>query len=262
MQRLKTLIDRIIADTRRQMLHQPDLRLRPRNIVQALVVARDQPDSGFTDEDVRGNVAVMLLAGEDTTANTLAWLLAHLAQAPQACTVARAEAQDVLAGRAVLGDFADLERLPQLEAATLESMRLKPIAPLIALQAQVDLDLAGLLVPRGHLVFLMTRLCATSELHYERAPLFAPQRWLREPGESEADPRRGLFAFGGGPRHCPGRYLAMAEIKMVMTMALAGFDLRLAAPPGGIAELSGLTMVPAALPLQLLARRDAVHPAA
>ena len=262
LQRLKALIDRIIADTRQQMQHQPALRLRPRNIVQALVVARDQPDSGFSDEDVRGNVAVMLLAGEDTTANTLAWLLAHLAQAPQACTVARAEAREVLAGRPVLGDFADLDRLPQLEAATLESMRLKPIAPLIALQAQVDLDLAGLLVPRGHLLFLMTRLCATSELHHEHAQRFAPQRWLREPGESETDPRRSLFAFGGGPRHCPGRYLAMAEIKMVMSMALAGFDLRLAAPPGGIAELSGLTMVPAALPLQLLARRDAAHPAA
>ena len=49
------------------------------------------------------------------------------------------------------------------------------------------------------------------------------------------DPGRKLFPFGAGPRFCPGRYLAMAEIKMVMSMMAKNFSLQRvagrAAPP-------------------------------
>ena len=40
-----------------------------------MINAADEDGSGLDDRDVAGNVLVMLLAGEDTTANTLAWLL-------------------------------------------------------------------------------------------------------------------------------------------------------------------------------------------
>ena len=47
----------------------------PANLLEAMIVAADDPGSGITDGEVAGNVMTMLLAGEDTTANTLAWMI-------------------------------------------------------------------------------------------------------------------------------------------------------------------------------------------
>ena len=56
-----------------------------------MILAADEGDSGVDDHDVAGNVLVMLIAGEDTTANTLAWMLYLLQRNPQALRKAREE---------------------------------------------------------------------------------------------------------------------------------------------------------------------------
>ena len=62
-----------------------------------------------------------------------------------------------------------------------------------------------------------------------------------------------LFPFGGGPRYCPGRYLAMVEIKMVVAMAIGNFRIALD-PAVPIAEHFTFTMGPSSLPLRFTAR--------
>lgn len=249
--RLHATVDGLIAGARAELAAQPRLRDKPVNILQALVAARDEPGSEFTDQDVHGNVGVMLFAGEDTTANTLAWLLFHLAQDPASCAQARAQVDAVLDG-GLAGGLAQLDRLDVIEAAAVESMRLKPIAPVQGMQANVDLDLAGLIVPRGNLLFLLPRLCSMAESRFADGGRFLPRRWLE--GDADTDDRRSMFPFGGGQRYCPGRYLAMVEIKMVTAMLLGSFDLRLAAPADVVAERFGFTMAPDPLPLHLTPR--------
>ena len=51
------------------------MRAQPRNLLEAMLAAADEPDSGIDDNQVAGNVLTMLLAGEDTTANTIAWMI-------------------------------------------------------------------------------------------------------------------------------------------------------------------------------------------
>jgi cytochrome P450 len=255
--RLHATVDRLIAGARHEMAEQPQLRLRPRNILQALLTARDEHGSEFSDADVRGNVAVMLFAGEDTTANTMAWLLYHLATEPAACAAARAQADTVLGPGGVAAELAQLDQLTRIEAVALESMRLKPIAPVQGMRANVDLDLAGLVVPRGHLMFLLPRVCATQEARFAQAARFLPERWLGEAATAESDGRRSMFPFGGGQRHCPGRFLAMVEIKMVTAMVLGRFDLRLEQSAGGVGEHFGFTMAPGSLPLHFSPRGTA-----
>jgi len=251
--RLHATVDQLIAGARAEMAAQPQLRERPRNILQALLAARDEVGSEFSDQDVHGNVAVMLFAGEDTTANTMAWLLHHLAHDAPSCAAARAQV-DALLGRSLPTELSGLDGLDYLEAAAIESMRLKPIAPVQGMRANVDLDLAGLLVPRDHLLFLLPRICATQESRFAEAQRFLPQRWLDGAAEADTDDRRSMFPFGGGQRYCPGRYLAMVEIKMVTAMVLGSFDLRLHAPAGGVVESFGFTMAPSALPLDFSLR--------
>ena len=63
--------------------------------------------------------------------------------------------------------------------------------------------------------------------------------------------------FGAGPRICPGRYLALAEIKMLAAMIYASFTVEDVAAPGGgdAAERLALTMSPVGLKLRLQPRR-------
>jgi cytochrome P450 len=62
--------------------------------------------------------------------------------------------------------------------------------------------------------------------------------------------------FGSGPRTCPGRYLALLEMKLVMAMLLATFDIdEVATPDGGLAEeRMAFTMQPVGLRMRLRAR--------
>ena len=79
----RTILD-FVAQARQRLRDEPALRVQPRNLLEAMIVAADEPGSGLDDKHVAGNVLTMLLAGEDTTANTLAWMIHLLHRNPQA----------------------------------------------------------------------------------------------------------------------------------------------------------------------------------
>src|SRR5258705_711083 len=97
-----------------------------------ILAAQDGGD--IRDREVAGNVMTMLLAGEDTTANTLAWMIYLLHRHPDALQRARAEVLAV-AGSVEQFDPERMAGLDYLEACALETMRLQPVAPVQALHA-------------------------------------------------------------------------------------------------------------------------------
>ena len=70
----------------------------------------------FTDEEIYGNALTMLLAGEDTTANTMAWMLHFMIEHPEAPTRMRTEAAQVVGNAGMLSQLQDAERLNYIEA--------------------------------------------------------------------------------------------------------------------------------------------------
>ena len=255
--RLTDTVDELIATARKRLVADPALRARPSNILEALLVARDEPGSEFTDDDVRGNVATMLFAGEDTTANAMAWLLMLLARSPDDTKKIVAESAPLMGDDASFADFSRLASLDYLEAAAVESMRLKPIAPQLGATALVDCDLGGLQVERGQIIIMLNRPNALDEQAFADADQFRPERWIAEiasGGEGVEGTRRRIFPFGAGPRYCPGRYLAMVEIKMVTAMALNAFEVSLDAEPDSILEHFTFTMGPTRLDMRFRER--------
>ena len=253
---IRTAVDGFIAKTARKLEEQPELRERPANLIQAMMAARDREGSGITDTDVSGNVLTMLLAGEDTTANTLAWLVWLLHQNPQALRRASDEARTVLAGRACPRNIDEVARLDFIEACAYEAMRLKPVAPLIVNEALRDTVVAGVQIPAGALVMCLMRPAAVDARHFPEPMAFDPARWIDGVGaaaHSLGSSKRVVMPFGAGPRICPGRYLALTEIKMVMAMLLANFDIASVATDGGAApeERISLTMHPVGLEMRL-----------
>ncbi len=260
-----------IAQARARLQADPALRAQPRNLLEAMIVAADAPGSGIDDRLVAGNVLTMLLAGEDTTANTVAWMIHLLWRNPEALALATAEVRRVMSE----GDAADagtmtleqLSRLDYVEACAHETMRLKPVAPILPLQALHDLTVGDVRVPAGTVVISLLRRDSVSDDHLPHAARFDPGRWLGDglPGQHGAAGRlasaakRVSMPFGAGPRICPGRYLALLEMKMAMAVLLGRFDITsVTTPDGGEArERLSFTMMPVGLRMRLTGRAPA-----
>jgi cytochrome P450 len=224
-----------IRDARERMANDPELPQRPTNLLEALIAARDDEGTGLSEEHLVGNVLTVLLAGEDTTANTLCWTL-HLLHTHRGEWDAVVQAVDAAFGEHALPrDFEQARGLDVVEDCVNEAMRLHPVAPLLMFECNADTVLGGVALPRGSVVACLTRPGAVDATRVEDAAAFRPGRWREATSSASArpagadDPARALLKasipFGAGPRLCPGRYLAMLEMKMVIAALARNFEL-------------------------------------
>ena len=91
---------------------------------------------------------------------------------------------------------------------------------------------------------------SVSDAHIERAAAFEPERWL---GQDTQSAKRIAMPFGAGPRICPGRYLALLEMKLAISALLTHFEISAVNAPGGgeAAEHLAFTMAPLGLRMTL-----------
>lgn len=250
-------VNQFVAQARERMATHPDLYREPGNLLEAMLAAADQPDSGMDDDQVAGNVLTMLLAGEDTTANTLAWMIHLLWSNPQALKQATKEVRSVC----LPGNVPTLEQLTGLdfvEACAHESMRLKPVAPILPLQVQREVLIGDVQLQPGVVVINLMRVDSVSEAYIPQAAEFRPERWLVDGDQDHMaqSAKRISMPFGAGPRICPGRYLALLEMKMAIATLLNDFDILSVGTADGQEprEHLAFTMTPVGLKMRLRAR--------
>jgi cytochrome P450 len=228
---------------------------RKANLLESMIAAQDAPDSEFSDEMVVGNAFTVVFAGEDTTAASLSWALVLLARHPDVAQRVADEARGL--GRpdgSELG-YDDLAGAPYIEAVVHECMRLHPAAPMLPLSANEDLLLGDVLVPAGTRILLLMRRAWMTSGEFDAAERFDPQRWLAAGVQhSASDPNRRTFPFGGGPRFCPGRHLALVEMKAVLAALFRRFDLVAADASPPVHERLAVTMNPDVMPIRLVPR--------
>jgi cytochrome P450 len=264
---MQRAVQGFITAARQRLQDEPALRESPRNLIEAMIAKRDEPGSEVDDECVAANVATMLLAGEDTTAHTLAWLLHLVAQQPEVLVRLRDEVREALGDDRVPTRLDQLERLFYVQACIHESMRLKPVAPMLPHQAARDTVVAGVEIPQGTLCIFLLRAPALDAQHFAQPERFEPERWLaqgKDPATTlPASPKRISMPFGAGPRMCPGRYLALLEIKMAIATLFGSFDLVSVQGRGGkgVDEHLAFTMAPTPLSMKLRTRQDGPSPA-
>ena len=147
-----------------------------------------------------------------------------------------------------------------------ETIRLKPVAPQNAMQALRDITLGDVRIPQGMVVMAVMRRDATSERHLKNARAFEPERWLGDGGPAlQAGPvKRISMPFGAGPRICPGRCLALLEMKVAMATLLGNFDIRSVDTVDSLEprELLQLAMAPVGLTMRLAQRASRAGPRA
>jgi cytochrome P450 len=249
-----------IAEARQRMQRNPALREQPSNLLEAMICAADRADSEVNDHDVAGNIITLLLAGEDTTANTLAWMIELLHRHPAALERARAEVRDLAPNPAGFTPE-QIASLDYLDACAQETMRLKPVAPLLLVQAVHETTVADIKLPADTVVFALMRHDCMDSQFFPDATAFKPERWLRNGDDDHAaaaspGSKRLSMPFGAGPRICPGRYLALLEMKMAMAMLLGSYEIKSVATADGSTtrEHLAFSMGPVGLRMRLSER--------
>ena len=274
-------IKEFVKQGRKELDNHPELHENPQNLLQSLLVAvadgglpheslpeesfpkKSKTDANLTDKDsftekeVTDNVMTMLLAGEDTTANSIAWVIYFLVLYPDIQERLRSEIGAVL-GNEPLSAFEQVRAIPYLDGVIHESMRFKPVAPLNILEANSDFTTGDLSLKKGDYVAILTRSIAMRESDFADAGSFKPERWMANrvsnraanqgghDGRSEVN-QRAFIPFGSGPRLCPGRSLALLEMKMVLVMIMQNFIIRPCVDLDKVEEELSFTMSPKGL---------------
>ena len=242
---IRETITGFVTRGRERLAQNPELAAHPTNFLEAMLAAPHEGESAFTDEEIYGNILTMLLAGEDTTANTMAWMTHFMVEHPGVQARMQAEAGKIVGSAGMLSQLADADRLNYIEAMTHETMRLKPVAPILFLESNEDVEIGGVAVPKQTALFLLTLHGCMSDTHFGAADQFRPERWLEAAPPSGCPHNAKAFVpFGAGPRFCPGRQLAILEIKTVMAMLCAGFEVSKMESPQPVGEIFSFTMMP------------------
>ncbi len=240
-------VSAMVRTARERMAANP----KPTSFIEAILAAVEDEGSGFTDAEIFANAGTLLLAGEDTTANSTGWAVHYFMQYPEYFDRARREVDSIVAPSDAIASLEQTRQLPFIDAFNNEVMRLKPVAPLHVLEPVSDVEIMGCHVPRGTTIMMLVRRGATREEHFADALRFDPERWLGPDRRSPHDPRA-FLPFGAGPRLCPGRAIALTQIRTVLAMLVRNFDVH---PAGtGVEERLAFTMFPANLRVRLTPR--------
>jgi unspecific monooxygenase len=198
----------------------------PRDLFDLLRAARD-PDSGegFSQAQLRDQVATMILAGHETTAVTLFWSLVLLCCAPHEQQLVADEARQFDVTPDTATDV--LPNLVRTRAVVSEALRLYPPAFTIVRQA-IAADRAGAIeIPRGSLLMIAPWVLGRHRRLWRDPDRFDPSRFM--PGAGEI-PRFAYLPFGAGPRICVGAQFALAEATLVLAAMVRAFEVSLDEP--------------------------------
>lgn len=192
-----------------------------------LMLTTADPDTGqrLDDDNIRNQILTFLVAGHETSASTLAFILYQLANHPEIADTARAEVDARFPGRDKPDiTYEDVARLPYLRQVLHESLRLWPIAPGYFREARHDVTIGDgrYRFATGDWVFVLTLAAHRDPTAWGHdAEVFDPDRFrperLRQLGQHVYKP------FGTGTRACIGRQFAYHEILLTLAHILHTF---------------------------------------
>ncbi|KAL9711697.1 hypothetical protein Ac2012v2_004769 [Leucoagaricus gongylophorus] len=209
--------------------------------------ASEDAETKLTDEELLAQMRTILLAGHETSATTLCWVILELARHPDVQERLRKEIRETEAAIRARGgsDFtaSDLDGMPYLNAVLKESMRFHPavyhnfrqavkdevlplLRPISTVSGKV---LSELPIPRG--LKIIISICGynrNQEIFGEDANIFNPERWTRDIGKKQGlnvGVYGNLLTFAGGVRTCIGWRFALHEVQALTVEIISNFNL-------------------------------------
>jgi cytochrome P450 family 135 len=197
------------------------------DILSLLLLARDEDGEPMTDAELRDELVTLLLAGHETTATSVAWALERLVRHP-----------DKLARLVAEIDAGEQGGEEYMTAVVNETLRVRPVVPLVVRMLTQELQVGSYLLPPGTRVVPSIYLTNRNPRVYERPHEFLPERFLDATGGRAID-TFSWIPFGGGIRRCIGASFALLEMKVMLRTMLGELEPRLPDDHGPLSTLRG-----------------------
>lgn len=215
------------------------------DLVSRLAAAHDEHGRAMSGKELADQVAVLLLAGGETTSAAVVWALYLLSDHPEVLAALRAETSAVTGG-----GVAGWEHLPRLDLTTRvvrETLRLYPPAWAILRTCVRPARLAGRPLEVGSIVVFSPYILHRRPDVYAQPHRFDPGRWL------DPVPRGSFIPFGAGATKCIGEEFGLIEATLVLASIVARWDL---VPEAGAAVAPAVRSVlaPRAFPVRVRTR--------
>lgn len=200
-------------------------------LLSQIVRGRDDEGEGLSDQEVLDNLRLMVMAGHETTASSLAWLLVFLASDRQ-CWERLCE--EALAIDEVPTTPEQVAACPFAQALFREAVRIHPPVYAESRRLREGMVVGGHALPAKTILTIPITLLARDPERYPEPLRFDPDRWL--PRQHKLSPIE-TCQFGGGPHFCLGYHLAVLEgVQFAIALAkeLSATGRRPALPGGKI----------------------------
>lgn len=177
-------------------------------------VVKEKDDHGnyFPDIDLTEHLTFLMFAAHDTTTSALSHLVMLLGQNPQWQERLRKEAMAI---DKEFIDWDDLEKMPDMNNAFLEGLRLYPSVSMMTRRTIRPCRIGKFDVPANTILFLPPQFNHTMKEYWTDPLKFDPERWAGDRQEQKRHPFQ-FVGFGGGAHKCIGMHFAQMNAKAFM----------------------------------------------
>ncbi|KAM3228696.1 hypothetical protein ACQJBY_059981 [Aegilops geniculata] len=194
-----------------------------KNLLRAILHSASSSKVGLREAEnfIVDNCKSIYFAGYESTAVTAAWCLMLLGLHPEWQDRVRQEVLDVCGGRPL--DSQSLQKMKNLTMVIQETLRLYPAGAFVSRMALQELKLGGVHIPKGVNIYIpVSTMHLDPKLWGPDAKEFNPARF------SDARPQlHSYLPFGAGARTCLGQGFATAELKILISLIISKFALKL-----------------------------------
>lgn len=196
------------------------------DFVDVLLQLQKDPNQtiSLTNNQVKGILTDMFIAGSDTSSATLVWAMSELIKNPSTLRKAQDEVREIAKGKQRVEEI-DLPKLTYLKLVLKETLRLHPPAPLLVPRETTEpCTIRGYEIPAKTRVFINAKAISTDPNVWEIGPnMFMPERFLDCDIDYKGQDFE-LIPFGAGRRGCPGLNFAVFLIELALANLLYRFD--------------------------------------
>lgn len=216
-----------LVRARYDAFHRGEMPEKP-DILHSLLEAR-HPETGapFGFEELIDQIALIFLAGHETSASALSWALYLLAESPELQETLHAEIVGVAGDRPI--GFEDVKRLEGVRTMFKETLRLYPPIGFFARSVTRPTRMRDKDLKPGAMLVISPWLIQRNKDNWTCPHSFDPERFNR-PEEAEAA-KTAWLPFGKGPRICIGAGFAQQEAVLVLAAILRAFRFHYPAGP-------------------------------
>jgi cytochrome P450 len=164
-----------MINTRRKLIQEK--KNTSKDLLSLLLSGAESEDglAPLTDRELVSNVFVFLLAGHETTANSLTFTLYWLCRCPDIQEKARKVVDEVLNGAEPT--YEDLDRLEYLDHIIKETLRLTPVVPMNSRTTKVPIQYQEYTLPPETIILIQLSAYHTDEEYFDEPNVFKPERW-------------------------------------------------------------------------------------